>query len=129
LKIFMERVLELTAINLWGEIKSDPDAVDTGFMLGSVEPPRRIGDMTWGIRIAANYWRAVQFGVPDRVWVEPKNKKALRFSGKDGNIYFSKGHWLPPRPANPFVTRGAERATADDRMKAVIDTAKGVFKQ
>lgn len=58
------------------------------------------------------YAKWVHAGIDHKVWVGPVNKKALSWSA-GGFRFFSGGHFLPPRKANPYLDRAWERGRRD----------------
>jgi hypothetical protein len=66
-----------------------------------------------------------------RHWVGPKNKKALRFVGKNGRWWFSKGHFVSGIKAMKFVEGAAYRLGSHfvARMDAAVASASGAIQR
>ncbi len=59
-----------------------------------------------------NYGAFVHYGTK-RHKITPKRKKALRWVGKGGGFYFSKGHWVKGIKADPFLETAAKETVKE----------------
>lgn len=84
--------------------------VDKGFLRNSI----RVKATSRGVKISMKeYGKWVEFGTPPHV-INPKNKKALKFKGKDGAVIVKRVMHPGTRP-NPFI-----RNTIQLKIKEII---------
>jgi HK97 gp10 family phage protein len=105
----------------------------TGQLANSIQAERPDGSLsqgTLGVTIGAGapYASFVEFGTGihaggDRIWIQPRVKKALRFPVPGGGFAFSKGHFIDGMRARPFITPAVENnaGTVSQIMADAID--------
>lgn len=117
------QVLELIAIEAYGNLRREAPKGRTGFLADSIVGPIQIGPATFGINIGAPYWQYVYLGTPPHT-IKAVNAKALYFYwAKVGEWVFFKKVEHPGTSPNPFVDRALDAAgkRAEEFTELVLD--------
>jgi hypothetical protein len=108
----VSKALAYTALALHGEAVAEAP-VDTGRLRGSINPPVKLEELSYGIIIDMIYWMYLQFGTglhgPEgrKYDIYPINVKALHFYMGTHEV-FCRHVSHPGMEANPFITRAID---------------------
>lgn len=123
-KLAVARASELTAIELWGNVKKEAPT-DHGRLAGSFEMEKR-GPISYAVTTAVEYALVVQEGSRAHI-IEPVNRRALYWEGADHPVYRVRH---PGTKANPYVDRSisaTEGRLEEFAMRAVREAESGAI--
>lgn len=123
-KLAVARASELTAIELWGNVKKEAPT-DHGRLAGSFEMEKR-GPISYAVSTAVEYALVVQEGSRAHI-IEPVNRRALYWEGADHPVYRVRH---PGTKANPYVDRSisaTEERLEEFAMRAIREAESGAI--
>lgn len=107
----------------------------TGQLVNSIQAQPVEGNLSEGtasitIGAGAPYAGFVEFGTGihaggERIWIEPVNRRALRFPVAGGGFAFSSGHYIDGMKAQPYLVPAVEEniGPIGDILASAIDNA------
>lgn len=122
-KLAVARASELTAIELWGNVKKEAPT-DHGRLAGSFEMEKR-GPIGYAVSTAVEYALVVQEGSRAHI-IEPVNRRALYWDGANHPVYRVRH---PGTKANPYVDRAisaTEERVEEFAMQAIREAESRV---
>jgi len=123
-RIAVDRAAELTAIELWANVKKEAPT-DHGRLAGSFEMEKR-GPISYAVSTAVEYALVVQEGSRAHI-IEPVNRRALYWEGADHPVYQVRHPGTKP---NPYVDRSisaTEGRLEEFAMRAIREAESGAI--